>query len=120
MPNASVETKFDPISLKANNRNEATMFLSVSAAHDTNIYWCECDILVNPPLSLAHDKELNIGRTRVGILRPGKKLERQIKLYTRPNNFADDYPVSITTYLYDEEGVIAERIEQSELIKCEA
>lgn len=120
MPDAKVETRFDPVSLKANNRNEATMFLSVSATNGSKIYWCECDIIVSPPLSLAHDKELNIGRTRVGILKPDHKLEKQVKLYTRPNNFPDNYPVSITTYLYDEEGVIAERIEQSELIKCEA
>ncbi|MDE1871632.1 MAG: hypothetical protein KGI06_05345 [Candidatus Micrarchaeota archaeon] len=120
MPIVKVETRFEPKSLKANNRNEAVMYLSVSADENSKIYWCECDIVANSPLSLAHDKELSIGRTRVGILKPGSRLEKQIKLYTRPNNFPDSYPVSVTTYLYDEDGAIAERMEQNESIKCEA
>lgn len=120
MPNAKVETRFDPVSLKANNKNEATMYVDVQSTNDSKTYWCECDIAVSPPLSLAHDKELNMGHTRIGMLKPKGKLEKPIKLYTRPNNFPDDYPVSITAYLYDDEGAIAERIEQSEKIKCEA
>ncbi|MGI0100761.1 MAG: hypothetical protein ACREBH_03550 [Candidatus Micrarchaeaceae archaeon] len=119
MPIAKVETKFNPESLKANKRNEATMYLSVTA-NDSKAYWCECDITVSPPLSLAHDKELNIGRTRVGILSQNRIIEKPVKLYTRPDNFPDSYPVSVTTYLYDEDGAIAERLEQRESIKCEA
>jgi hypothetical protein len=120
MPDANVETRFEPITLKANNRNEALMYILVSAKSPSKLYWCECDILVSPPLSLAHDKELNVGRSRVGILKPNGKIEKQIKLYTRPNNFPDSYPVKITTYLYDEDGAIVERLEQNENIKCEA
>ncbi len=120
MPSASVETRFEPVSLKANDKNEAIMYISVNATNSSKTYWCECDILVSPPLSLAHDKELDVGRTRVGILKPEGRLEKQVKLYTRPNNFPDSYPVSITTYLYDEDGAISERIEQREKIKCEA
>lgn len=120
MPIVKLETRFDPATLQANKRNEAVMYLSVSLADGQKSYWCECDITVNAPLSLAHDKELNAGRTRVGILHPSSKIEKPIKLYTRPNNFPDHYPVSITTYLYDEDGAIAERFEQSENIKCEA
>lgn len=119
MPSAKIETKFEPVSLKANNRNEATMYISLESDSEKT-FWCECDIMVSPPLSLAHDKELNVGRTRIGILRPKGGIGKQVKLYTRPNNFPDDYPVSITTYLYDEDGAIAERIEQREKVKCEA
>ncbi len=120
MPIANVETRFEPESLKANRRNEATMFMKVSTTDPQKVYWCECDISVSPPLSLAHDKDLDIGRTRVGILKPGSAIEKQVKLYTSPNNFPDHYPVKITAYLYDEDGAIAEREEQSETIKCEA
>jgi hypothetical protein len=120
MPSAIVETRFDPVSLKANNRNEATMYISIDSSDGSKIYWCECDITVSPPLSLAHDKELDMGHTRIGLLKPRQKIEKQVKLYTRPNNYPDDYPVSIVTYLYDEDGAIAERIEQRERIKCEA
>ena len=120
MPNAKVETRFEPVSLKANNKNEAIMYISIQSADDSKIYWCECDITVRPPLSLAYDKELNMGHTRIGMIKPNGKIEKPIKLYTRPNNVPDDYPVSIVAYLYDEEGAIFERIEQSEKIKCEA
>lgn len=116
---AKIETRFDPETLRANKKNEATMYLSVSPSDGAKEYWCECDIIVNPPLSLAYDKELNIGRTRVGILKPNKKLEKQVKLYTRPNNYPDNYPVMITLYLYDEDGAIAERLERSEPVRCE-
>src|SRR5271154_466709 len=112
MPNAKVETRFDPASLKANNKNEATMSILINSTGSPKMYWCECDILVGPPLSLAHDKELNVGHARIGLLNPDGKLEKQIKLYTRPNNFPDEYPVTITTYLYGEDGAIEERIEQ--------
>ena len=95
------------------------MFLSVSISESQKDYWCQCDILVNSPLSLGHDKELNAGRTMIGILRPDRRLEKQIKLYTRPNNFPDSYDINITAYLYDEDGAIAERLVQVEKIVCE-
>jgi hypothetical protein len=119
MPVVKLETRFEPVSLRANRRNEATMYLSVAVDDGQKIYWCECDINVSSPLSLAHDKELNMGRTRIGIIKPNSKIEKQVKLYTRPNNFPDSYPVSITAYLYDEDGAIAERTVQSERIICE-
>jgi hypothetical protein len=114
-----VSTRFEPLSLRANQRNEAMMYLSITSEDADKDYWCECDILVSPPLSLAPDKELNNGRTRIGILKPKSKIEKQIKLYTRPNNFPDAYPISITAYAYDEEGVIAERVAQDNNIMCE-
>lgn len=120
MPVIKVETRFEPATLKANRRNEAVMYLSVSADDSQKDYWCQCDILVNLPLSLAHDKELNAGRTMIGILKPGRKIEKQIKLYTRPNNFPDSYQINITAYLYDEDGAIAERLVKDESIQCEA
>ena len=114
-----IEARFEPAVLKANKKNEAVMYLSLTSDGDKKVYWCECDIVVKPPLSLAHDKELNLGRTRVGILSHKKKIEKQVRLFTRPNNFSDTYPIDITVYLYDEDGAIAERIEHKESIKCE-
>jgi hypothetical protein len=119
MPAVEIETRFEPQSLKVNKRTEATMYLSVSAEDGHKTYWCECDISVKSPLSLAHDKELDLGRTRIGILKGKQKIEKRIKLYTRPNSYADTYPISITAYLYDEEGAIAERVVREEGIKCE-
>ena len=118
-PVVKVETKFDPPALKVNKRNEATMYITVGLEYGQKSYWCECDINVKPPLSLAHDKDLDLGRTRVGILKGKQKIEKQIKIYTRPNSYADTYPISITAYLYDEDGAIAERVVQEEGIRCE-
>jgi len=119
MPAVKIETRFEPGSLKVNKRGETTMHLSVSTEDSHKTYWCECDINVKSPLSLAHDKELDLGRTRIGILKGKQKIEKQIKLFTRPNSYADTYPVSITAYLYDEDGAIAERVVQEEGIRCE-
>jgi len=118
MPVIKMETRFEPAKLRANRRNEAVMYIAVST-DDEKEYWCQCDILVNSPLSLAHDKELNAGRTMIGILKQGRKIEKQIKLYTRPNNFPDNYQINITAYLYDEDGAIAERLVKDETILCE-
>jgi hypothetical protein len=120
MPVVKIETRFEPKSLKVNTKAEATLYVSVSADESNHkTYWCECDINVKSPLSLAQDKELDLGRTRMGILKAKHNVEKQIKLFTRPNSYADTYPVSITAYLYDEDGAIAERVVQEEGIKCE-
>jgi hypothetical protein len=118
-PVVKVETKFDPPALKVNKRNEATMYITVGLEYGQKSYWCECDINVNAPLSLAHDKDLNLGRTRVGILKAKRMIEKQVKLYTKPSSYADNYPISITAYLYDEDGTIAERVVHEESIRCE-
>lgn len=118
MATVSISSKLEPAQLKARKNNEAVMHLSVSNSDPAKTYWCECEISVKPPLSLAHDKELNMGRTRIGILKPNGSMEKPIKLYTRPNNYPDDYQVTITAYVYDEDGAIAERIEKPEYVKC--
>lgn len=115
----SISTRFEPAVLKAYTKNEAAMHLSLKNADTAKTYWCECEISVKAPLSLAHDRDLNIGRTRVGILKPGDSKEKQVKLYTNSNNFPDEYSLSITAYVYDEDGAIAERVEQNGSIKCE-
>ena len=118
MPITNISVRFDPEKLKANARNEAMLVLGIENTDSSKNYWCESEVSVKPPLSLAHDIELNMGKTRVGILKPLGKLEKKIKIYTRPNNFPDTYTVNITTYVYDEEGVIAERIESKASIPC--
>lgn len=119
MATTSISAKFEPAVLKAYQKNEATMFLSLNNSDATKTFWCECDISVTSPLSLAHDKELGMGRTRIGILKPNRSIEKQIKLYTRPNSFPDTYKLNIVAYLYDEDGAIAERVEQNENIRCD-
>lgn len=119
MPITNVSIRFEPEKLKANARNEATLVLGVENTDEGKDYWCESDVAVKPPLSLAHDIELNMGHARIGILKPKGALEKKIKIYTRPNNFPDTYTVNVTTYIYDEEGVIAERVESKGIVPCE-
>ena len=113
-----IAAKFEPEALKANAKNEAYLVLTLSSSDNEKAYWCECDVNVKPPLSLAHDKELNGGRTKIGILKPGGTINKRIKLFTRPNNFPDDYSLTITAYVYDEDGVISERQEKRETVPC--
>lgn len=118
MTDLDIKVEFTPARLKAFMKNETYMNIITRNMSDVRTYWCECDVNITPPLSLSHDSEMNIGRTRVGILKPMGISRKQVKLYTRPNNFPDDYKIGIIAYIYDEEGAIAERIEHSASIVC--
>lgn len=118
MPVLSVSASFEPKELKAFKRADAVMKLSFVNPDTEKAYWCECDILVKSPLSLAPDKELGKGRAKIGIILPSKSREKPIKLYTTQNSFAGDYDIKMTVYVYDEDGAIAERFEKVESIKC--
>lgn len=117
MPKISLKVKFEPEKLKANSKNEAFAILKVSN-NESKPLWCESVVSVKLPLSLAHDKESKTGFTRIGIVGPGKHMEKKIRIFTRPNNYPDKYGMSITLYAYDEQGVIAERLEKQESIEC--
>ncbi len=58
--------------------------------------------------------------TRVGILKPFSSMTKQVKLYTRPNNYEDEYPITLIAYLYDQDGAIAERVEKKVIVECVA
>ncbi len=113
-----VDQTFNPNTLLDNKKNEITMELQLST-DSPGEYWCECDINAAAPLSLAHDVNLNIGRTRIGIIKQGKVLKKQVKLYSSSQIISGDYPVEITTYIYDCDGAIAERHDFKASIKCE-
>ena len=119
MATVDLSTEFEPQVLKAYTKNEAVMKITMKSLDPSRTFWCECDINVKPPLTLAHDKELGLGRTRIGIIKPNGTIQKPIRLYTSPNNFPDEYPISIIAYVYDEDGAIAERLEFSKGIRCE-
>jgi hypothetical protein len=118
MSSVTTDVIFEPDALKAYIRNEAAMKLKLKNTDQARSFWCEADVSVNSPLSLAPDTELGIGKMRVGILKPGSSIEKSIKLYTRPNNFPDQYGIKITVFLYDEDGAIAEREDKLITIPC--
>ncbi len=109
---------FEPQSLKSNMKNEFFIILRLKNTTNTDNFWCECDINVIHPLSLAQDKELAAGRTRIGIITGNETSEKRVKIYTRPNNYPDKYKIKITAYIYDKEGIIAQRIDREEKIEC--
>lgn len=118
MGNADVAVSFSPPTLKAFARNEAKMDLLVANGSTTNTFWCECELRITSPLSLAPDSELNSGRMRIGIIKPLGRNTKSVRLYTRPNNYPDDYKFSITAYFYDEDGTISERVDKDVSIAC--
>ncbi len=117
MATIELKTSFEPESLRAFAKNEFKMKMDFFN-NDDKTYWCESDIVAKAPLSLAHDMPLENGRLRIGILKPRSSISKIVNLYTLPNNFPDTYLVKFTIYLYDEDGAISERIEQSSSIEC--
>ncbi len=116
---STVRINFNPESVDRRKANEITMGLEFNAPRVQKEYWCECDVVVRAPLSLSHDAFLEKGRTRIGILGPAKRtITRQVKLFSSPAMSSNDYLVTVTTYLYDEDGTIAERHDTSEVMKC--
>ncbi len=118
MQKINLRVAFEPEKLKANAKNEVFLVLKFTSTEQKKPFWCECIVSVKPPLSLTHDRESKPGFTRIGILRPGRHIEKKIKLFTRPNNYPGPYDMTITVYAYDDEGIIAERFEKQEVIEC--
>jgi hypothetical protein len=91
------------------------MTISISSGN-AQPHWCECDIEVKAPVSLAPDKELPFGRTRVGIVSAAHPISKPVKIYTDHAVVDGDYRIGITAYLYDEDGAISVRKEVAESI----
>jgi hypothetical protein len=119
LPNIQINANVEPNVLKAYSKNEAMLSMHFENKYEDKILWCECEIHVEKPLSLAHDKELLLGKTRIGIIKPRGTISKQVKLFTLPNNYPAEYNYSIILYAYDEDGAIAERQEYKNLVKCE-
>jgi hypothetical protein len=117
MSGAEIKVDFAPEKLRAYRTNETCATIHVKN-NTKNLYWCECDIIVSSPLSLSSDSQLDMGRQRMGIIGPGGTSSKRIRLYTRPNNYPDNYRFEIRAFLYDQDGAIAERVESKASIVC--
>ncbi len=117
MADAEIRVEFAPNRLRAFRNNDTMATVNVKN-NSKNTYWCECDITVSSPLSLSQDSQLDVGRQRIGIIGPGETSGKRIRLYTRPNNYPDNYKFEIRAFLYDKDGAIAERIESRASIMC--
>jgi hypothetical protein len=118
MATLEMKTSFEPDSLRAFMKNEFKMRLTFKNIDKEHTYWCESDVIAKAPLSLAHDMPLETGRIRIGILKPESEISKVVNLYTLPNNFPDDYKIKFTVYLYDDDGAIHERVEETSSIEC--
>jgi hypothetical protein len=120
MDKVETSISFEPATLKAYSRNEAYMAITVASKEEETTYWCELEVNVSSPLSLAPDTQMTKAKLRMGILGPSKTLTKKLKLFTRPNNFPDVYKVNVTTYFYGEDGTITERRDLKGEIGCVA
>ncbi len=118
MTSTIVSVNIEPSTLKAYSKNEAVLNITVTSQND-QVLWCESEISVNSPLSLSFDSELARGKVRVGIVEPNQTISKKINIYTRPNNFPDEYEVSLLFFIYDRDGAIFERIEQKVPVVCQ-
>ncbi len=115
MHDVDVRLEFEPKAFSSGARNELIMTISISCG-EAQPHWCECDIEVKSPVSLAPDKELAFGRTRVGIVSAVRQISKPVKIYTTRDVVDGDYTIGITAYLYDEDGAISVRKEITESI----
>ncbi|MCL5433487.1 MAG: hypothetical protein M1538_00725 [Candidatus Marsarchaeota archaeon] len=113
-----VDVDLNPSKIKPFTKSEIMLNIKLKNNTLQDLYWGECDIVVASPLSLANDIELNTGRLRVGIIKSSSEMSKQAKLYTRPNNYPDEYKFKIIAYFYDVDGAIAERVEKNISIMC--
>ncbi|MCL4383019.1 hypothetical protein M1278_00050 [Candidatus Marsarchaeota archaeon] len=117
MANLIIKTEIQPSALKAFSKNEVVLFIEVFNP-TSQILWGESEINVNSPLSLSFDSELNKGKMRVGILEPNQKKQKKLNIYTKQNNYPDDYKINMIFFVYDTDGAIFERIDQQVILPC--
>ena len=111
-------THFSPIRLSAYVRNEVEMDAAVRNEGDSP-RWIECDVSVPDAISLAPDRPLPKGRIRIGILLPGGRISKKVKIYGGASSYPDTYAIRLTFYGYGSDGAIAERCEMKAELRCE-
>ncbi len=113
-----VTAHFSPIRLSAFTRNDAEMDVSVKNPGAQPL-WLECDVKVPTALSLAPDRVLESGRTRLGIVLPGESAGKKVKIYAGAQSYPDEYKIILTIYAYGQDGAIVTREDRKEYLRCE-
>ncbi len=96
--------------LIANQHSEARLILMVRN-NKRGYRWYEADVEVPHHLSLVPDYTLRKGKVRLGILRRNEYISKFIKLYSSEFTPPNIYPIRITVYAYNKEGVVDERVD---------
>ncbi len=112
-----INTSFYPIRIKAHMRNETEM--EITAGNNTaGPLWIECDVKLPEAISLAPDRQLSSGKTRMGIALPSSALKKKIKIYAGASSYPDTYRIAITIFAFAQDGVIAYRQEARADLRC--
>ena len=118
MGDIKVRINFNPERIDAGKRGEGEVLIDLSNSSKDKLFWCECDLHIDHQFSLAMDRDLNEGRTRVGIIKPGGAASKRVRFYTKHGSYPGKYKVSVTMYAYDEDGAIAERSDIDTELEC--
>lgn len=112
-----VSAHFTPLRLTAYMRNEVEMEVTVHNP-DVQPLWLECDVKLPGALSLAPDRQLEGGRSRLGIALPGELVHRKVKIYAGAATYPDEYKIVLTIYAFGPDGVIVTREERKEHLRA--
>jgi len=120
MPNLELSIESDPQELMAFRRNELDVKLkfALSDVDPSSSYWVETLVEVEPPISLAPDRSLKLGKINVGILSNGVVKEKRFKIFSNNDIYPDTFRIKITTLIYDSDGAVADRKEVNYDVTC--
>jgi len=120
MPNLELSIESNPQELMAFRRNELDVKLkfALSDVDPSSSYWVETLVEVEPPISLAPDRSLKLGKINVGILSNGVVKEKRFKIFSNNDIYPDTFRIKITTLIYDSDGAVADRKEVKYDVTC--
>lgn len=118
MPELKVATSLYPLRLTAFAKSEVE--LTIDVTNESNEpYWVECSVQVPGVLSLVPDKDLAVGKKRIGLLAPGETLNGKCKIYSTVRTYPDVHEVKVTTFGYSRDGAVGTRDDKKVDLRCE-
>ncbi len=112
-----LELRVHPNVIFAYHPNHIEMIIRVENHGETA--WTEAELTVPERLSLSPDNSLRKGRVRIGIVEHNHFLEKAIRMYANTYTNPQMYRCKVTLYVYNKDGVIGARLENSIDIRCE-
>jgi len=99
----SISTKFFPIRLSAYKKDSVELSIEVENQL-SDAAWVECDVSIPEVLSLAPNRELAMGRLRIGIVGAKQIGTGRCKIYSGAKTYPDMYQINIRVYGYGRNG----------------
>ena len=99
-------------------RNEVELSVELENLSEDAV-WSECDVILPQVVSLASDRELQKGRLRVGIIKPGEIRTGKCKIYANAKSYPDIYTIKVIAYGFGRDGAIISREEKKIDLRCE-